>query len=460
MKRNILQSTNPAKNSEIIGSVIISSKKEIVEKIQLAQRVKTSWKEIGVKKRIELLRTLYDALVAQRDQIASMGTLEVGKPITESYAEFDFYIGYFKWFLDNGERVLTDKTTYEDEKTLHKIVYEPIGVAAVITPWNFPFGMFCWGITPNLVAGNPVIWKTSKECPLTGKIIEDIVKSIRLPVGGFSEIYGSSTEGDILVHSDIDFIWFTGSTNVGRKLYQIAAKKHIRCVFELGGSNPAIVFDDVDMEKVISKIYAKKYKNCGQTCDALKRLIVHESIFDVLKNRLRLELETKKVGDPTDTKTDFGPLVSHVQLELLESQVNDAKDKGATIEIGGSPPQDLPGPYFLPTLLTNIKPTMRVWKEEVFGPVLTMIPFTTEEEAIQLANDNEYGLGSIVFTKDKKRAIRVALKLDTGTVEINSGMHWLACNPFGGYKHSGIGREHGEEGLKELSQIKVISMEK
>jgi acyl-CoA reductase-like NAD-dependent aldehyde dehydrogenase len=228
----------------------------------------------------------------------------------------------------------------------------------------------------------------------------------------------------------------------------------------MGGSSPAIVFDDVNVDEVIDGIYSGRYFNCGQVCDALKRLIVHKSIFDELVEKLKDKVESKIIGDPEDKNTDIGSLVSKKQLETLEFQVDDAVKKGVKIIAGGKKPNNLKGAYYLPTILTNVKTNMKIWREEVFGPVLPIISFAKEDEAVKLANDTQYGLGSHVYSNDKKHALEIASKIQAGTVEINNGNRWLECNPFGGYKESSMGREHGSYGLRELCQIKVISMSK
>jgi acyl-CoA reductase-like NAD-dependent aldehyde dehydrogenase len=317
--------------------------------------------------------------------------------------------------------------------------------------------MFIWGVIPNLIAGNTVVFKISEECPLTGKLIEEIMNSGNLPEGVFSEVYGDGRIGQKLAESDVNLIWFTGSTKVGKLLYKIAAEKFIKVILEMGGSSPAVLFEDVDIPDVIPEIYTGRFRNCGQSCNAVKRLIVHESIFDEVVKKLKEETEKKVIGDPSDEKTQLGSLVAKRQLDLLQNQVKDAVDKGAKITTGGKTPDNLKGAFYEPTILTNITKDMRVWKEEVFGPVLPVVPFKTEEEAVELANDTIYGLGSRVYSKDLERARRVASKIDAGTVEINYTSRWMSCNPFGGYKQSGMGREHGMIGFRELCQIKVIS---
>ncbi len=453
-----LISTNPAKNYEMIGEVYASTDAEVKEKVSLANKAKLKWKELGVKKRIGLLKPLCEEFRKRKADFAHLITAEVGKPITQSRNEVDGSLEDFEWFLNNGENALKDEITYEDKDSSHRIVYEPYGTAAVITPWNFPLNMFIWGVIPNLIAGNTVVFKISEECPLTGKLIDELMNSKSLPQGVFSEVYGAGDVGQKLAESDVNLIWFTGSTRAGKLLYKIAAEKFIKAILEMGGSSPAIVFEDVDVSAVAQSIYMERFSNNGQVCDSVKRLIVHESIFGKVVEALSAEVETKVLGEPDSEKTELGSMVAKRQLELLQSQVKDAIEKGAKVIVGGETPASLKGAYYKPILLTNIRKDMRVWTEEVFGPVLPIISFKTEEEAIDLANDTVYGLGSRVYSKDIPRAERVASKIQAGTVEINHGSRWTTCNnPFGGYKQSGIGRDLGVAGFRELCQIKVIS---
>jgi len=456
---NKLISTNPGNDYKVNDEIDISDDEEINEKVQLANSVKKQWKELGTQKRVELMKPIYEEIIARKTEFAELITKEIGKPISASNGETNSFTEEIKWFMENVESSLADEITHEDSESKHKIVYEPFGTAAVITPWNYPLGMAIWGIFPNLLVGNTVVFKISEECPLVGKLLEEIINSHNLPKGVFSEIYGDGNVGQKLVENEVDLIWFTGSSKVGKLMYKIAADKFIKVVLEMGGSNPGIVFEDVEINKVVPRIYSERFANCGQSCDALKRLMVHESIFDKLVEELKKEIENKVVGDPNNKKTEIGSLVAERQVILLEDQFNDAVDKGAKVIIGGKKPEGLKGAFFEPTLLTNITKDMKVWKEEVFGPVLPVVSFKTEDEAIELANDTKYGLGSRIFTNDKEKAARVALKIDAGTVEINQGSRWLPCNPFGGYKESGMGREHGVAGFRELCQIKVISEE-
>ncbi len=452
-----LISTNPADNYVVIGEVSISSADDIRQKVQKAQEAKKKWKEIGIQKRISFLNPIYEEFSKRQEELAKLITLETGKPITQTRNEAKGYTEEFKWFMEHAEEALLDVVTYKDNKSVHKIVYEPWGVSAVITPWNFPFGMAIWGIIPNLLAGNTVVFKISEECPFVGKLIEEVMLNHNLPEGVFEEVYGAGDVGKLLSESDINFIWFTGSTQVGKMLYKTAAEKFIKVLLEMGGSNPCIVFDDVDIPKSAELIYNGRFQNCGQVCDATKRLIVHRSIANELVLALQKVFAAKHIGDPYDEQTDISSLVAERQRHLLQEQVDDALAKGAKVLAQIDIPKHLQGAFFPPTILGNITTDMRVWKEEVFGPVLPMVTFTSEQEAIALANDTPYGLGSRVISKNKARTERVASQIEAGTVEVNEGDRWLSCNPFGGYKSSGMGREHGIVGFRELCQVKVIS---
>lgn len=455
-----LISTNPADNYSIIGEVSISPLREVTEKVRKACAAKKAWKELGVQKRREFLEPIYTEFEQRKEEIALLISKEMGKPITRSREEVTWSLNEFRWFMRTVEKAIADEITYEDEKSLHRIIYEPIGVVALITPWNFPFGTAVWGIVPNLLVGNTIVFKISEECPLVGKLIEEICNNHHLPEGVFAEIYGAGDVGKQLAEEEIDFIWFTGSTNVGKLLYKTAANKFIKLLLEMGGSSPCIVFDDVDIASSAQMMADYRFQNCGQACDAIKRGIIHESIFDAFVGKLKEVTEKKKVGNPLHKDTEIGSLVAKRQVTLLQEQVQDAVDKGAMIITGGKTQKGLQGAFYEPTIIINVTKDMRVWKEEVFGPVLPVVPFKTEEEAIALANDTIYGLTGRVITRDTIRAERVASQIDSGTVEINSADRWLSCNPFGGYKQSGMGHEHGIMGFRELCQVKVISKSK
>ncbi|MEK7611132.1 MAG: aldehyde dehydrogenase family protein [Patescibacteria group bacterium] len=451
-----LISTNPADNYAKTGEVEVSTDAEITLKIEKAHAAKRAWKELGIEGRIKLLVPIREEFKLRTEEISMLISKETGKAINESTSEVTRYIEELTWFLENGPEALADEVTLKDDQSLHRIVYEPYGVVASIAPWNFPFGMAVWGIFPNLVAGNVVVFKTSEECPLVGQLVDEIILNHNLPEGVFAEVYGDGTVGRKLSESDINLIWFTGSTRTGKALYKTAAEKFIKVVLEMGGSNPCVVFEDVDVALAAPVIFGGRFRHCGQVCNAIKRLIVHESVAEKLTLALKEIIERQKIGNPLDPQTDLGSLVAKRQQQLLNEQLQDALDKGAVIAAQTRLDQSLKGAFFPLTLLTNVTRDMRVWREEVFGPILPIMTFKTEEEAVALANDTVYGLGARVISDDKVRAERVASRIDAGSVAINEESRFSPCDPFGGYKNSGMGRERGIHGLRELCQMKVI----
>jgi acyl-CoA reductase-like NAD-dependent aldehyde dehydrogenase len=461
MKLQKIISLNPS-NYEKIGEISISSSSEINEKIRQARIAQPLWSEIGFKGRVELLEKLYQKFIKQKNEIGSIISREVGMPLSvRNKIDIDPGLAYMRGYLDFAEQWLAPEIIFENEQEIHYQFYEPKGVAGVSVPWNFPFCNFIWGVMQNLVVGNTVVFKHSEECPLTGKLLEEIIDSAHLPQGVFNEIYGDGNSiGEYLMNSAIDLVCFTGSTPVGKHLYQVAAKKLIPAILELGGSAPGIVCDDADLDEALESIYFNRFVNSGQTCDGLKRLIVHKDIFNELVHALKDLLLKKKVGNPEDPTTDIGPLVAERQRITLEDQVKDALIKKATLITGGKRPAQLIGAYYEPTIVTNITFDMRVWKEEVFGPVLPIVSFESDEEAIALANDTTYGLGAYIYTKNKERALKFSTLIKTGNISINAASYVIPQDPFGGYKSSGLGREHGKEGLKELCSVKVVALKK
>lgn len=453
-----IQNINPATN-EVFAEIETSTEEEIRQKVADAHLAQPSWQELGVKGRIEILQKLYEAFEAEKKALGDLSTKSMGMPVSLR-DEFDIEAGlhYFKGYLDNAEKFLSPEISFEDDVTINTVYYEPTGVVASITPWNFPFCNFIWGVMPNLVVGNTVVFKHSEECMAFGQLLDQIITKANLPKGVFSQVYGNGKVGDILVHQNIDLICFTGSTAVGKHLYNVAAEKFIRIILELGGSAPAIVFEDADMDKLSEAVFFNRFANSGQICDGLKRLIVHKNIREKVINTLAEMLKTKKVGNPQDSSVEIGPLVSTKQVDTLKAQVDDAIAKGAEVTVSIDSPKT--GSFYNPTILTNITKDMKVWTEEVFGPVLPIITFETEQEAIDLANDTIYGLGGYVFTENKAKAKKIASKIKTGMVSTNGALYLQPTSPFGGCKQSGLGREHGKYGLHDLCLIKVVSQEK
>jgi acyl-CoA reductase-like NAD-dependent aldehyde dehydrogenase len=447
-------------NNNIVNLYKISTKKEIDEALVRARDASYIWSKVDLEERIKIMNNLLKDLIKEKDNIANLISQEIGKPLSQSQIEMEKGFKYYEYYLENIKRYVGDKINYEDENQKDIIRYEPKGVAAVILSWNFPFTLFIWHVIPNLLVGNSVIVKNSSSCVSTSNYLAKIVYNSKLPTGVFNNIVGKYRQAEYLLTKHIDLICFTGGVDTGRHLYKIASKKMITTVIEMGGSNPAVIFDDYPIQKAVKKIVEKRFNNAGQVCNAVKRIIVKESIKDEFIANLLSKVKKLKVGNPFNQKTDIGPLITKKQLTLLEEQVSDAIDKGGKIEIGGKKPKGLKGNFYEPTVITNVTKDMRVWQEETFGPVLPIMTFRIDQQAIDLVNESSYGMGTLILTGDLKKARRIANTLDCGMVDINDGKCSKSCNPFGGTKKSSIGRVHGEWGFRELTNTKVISTSK
>lgn len=454
-----LISRNAAKTNEILGSVEETKTEEIMEMVKLSHEAFNDWSLRDINERISILREVYDVLSDNGEKIAELITKEMGKPIALARNEVRDTLKNILWSLDNASLLLAPEITYEDEKQMQKVCYVPRGVSVVISPFNFPFSLSCAVGFQNMIVGNTIINKPDPNLPLLTKLLDELFRSTNLPKGVQQFVYGGREVGEILVNQDINMICFTGNTKTGEHLYKVAAEKMIPILMELGGSAPGIVFEDADLDRVISGMYAKKFSTMGQLCHALKRLIVHESMFDEVVNRLALIAESQVIGDPMDEKTTMGPLVNESQLNKLMDQLEDAKVLGAKVICGGNRPIEGEN-YFEPTIVINVTKDMRLWTEEVFGPILPVVSFKTEEEAIELANDTIYGLGSYVYTNSLERFERVQRRINSGMVGFNNVAYSAPYNPFGGTKRSGIGRTRGKWGLMYLCDIKTISYDK
>lgn len=448
----VIQSINPA-NNEVIGETPVTTKEELKIIVAKARAALPAWKALSIQSRAEFVKKLIPLIEKNFEKIAAQITCEMGKTIQESHEEVESELGFIRWYTEHADEALGERIIREDEKTLYKTVYEPWGVCASIAPWNFPLGMASTGITAQILAGNTVIFKPSEYTTLSQKLFIDLFHQTGLPDGVLQCVVGAGDVGAALIDSDIDLVWFTGSTKVGQEIYKKCAEKFIKPLLELGGSSPAVVFADCDFNKTIETVYDGRFYNCGQTCNAIKRLFVEKSLFGKFVEALSERAQ----------KTELAPIVSKKQLEMLISQVEEARSTGAVVVTGGKKPDGeayAKGNYYLPTLLTNVTPKMRVFTEEVFGPVLSIIPFENEAQAIQMANHTPYGLTAEIFTEDAKKASRVASNMLAGGIAINMDFAYVPDCPIGGYKKSGLGREYGLEGFRELAQLKYICVAK
>ncbi|HKU18396.1 MAG TPA: aldehyde dehydrogenase family protein [Candidatus Saccharimonadales bacterium] len=455
-----IASTNPSRNYEVIGEVEASTEQQVKEAVAKACAAQPKWAALSQAERNAAIESFVEVCNKHADEIAELMSKEMGKPITQARAQVKENPDFFKAQVEMAEKVLAPEIVYEDDTQRHHLTREPLGVIACITPWNFPFLNLPWQMGQALLAGNTVVFKQSEEVIVFSQLMGKLIAESDMPEGVWTAVFGDGAVGELLVQQPVDAIMFTGSTRTGQRITELAAKTSTRVLTEMGGSAPGIVFEDADVPAIIDTLYMMRFDNTGQYCDGLKRLLVHESKLDRVLEALKKVNTAKKVGDALDEKTDIGPLVAKRQVDLLKGQLQDALDKGAKVVFGGKEPAGLQGAYFEPTVLTNISFDMRIWKEEVFGPMLPVVTFKTEDEAVKLANDTIYGLGAFVFTTDKDRYFRVAKQIQSGIVAHNNALYFSTVTPFGGYKASGNSRSLGVEGFHEVTQVRVVSEEK
>jgi acyl-CoA reductase-like NAD-dependent aldehyde dehydrogenase len=432
-------STNPGRNYEVVGEVRVSSAADIA--LAVHQPVASLFEQ-------------------HRQEIAEIIAREMGAPAAGADGSTSWALNGMRWNLDNAAVCLAPEVTFENAEEIHKVFYEPLGVAAVIAPWNFPQSNFVMGAFQPILAGNTVVYKLSEEVPMFGQLLDRLMAAAKLPSGVFTQVYGDGRVGEALARSDIDAIFFTGSSAVGRKLYKIGAEKFIPVHLELGGSDAGIVCEDANIDEAVPQIFDAKFCNNGQICCGLKRLIVHVTRFDEIVQKLTSYIKACRIGDPLEEDIELGPLVAQRQVDLLKAQVEDARTQGATIVVGGREPPGLKGAYYEPTLIIDVKPSMRVWKEEVFGPVLPVVSYETEDEAITLANDTIYGLSGYIYTASRARAEKIASLMQTGSISHNGIEYSGPHNPFGGYKMSGFRKTGGKYGFRDACRVKAVCLRK
>lgn len=453
-------STNPGRNYEVIGEVEAAAEADVVQAVASARSAQPLWAALSLEQRCEKIRSFLKVCEENLEDIAQTMSKEMGKPIASSRASITQTFEEFEDYMQQAKPALAPSVVFENNAEKHIQTYEPRGVIAAIAPWNFPFNNISFQVGQALIAGNVVVYKPSEETALFAELVAKFVAESELPDGVLTVIVGDGSVGELLVSQNIDMVLFTGSTQTGQKITELAAERSIPVLTEMGGSAPGLVFEDADIPRIIDMFTMARFDNTGQYCDGLKRAIVHASKYAELVDALKEYAQKTKVGDQLDETTKIGPLVAKRQLEKLEAQVADAIEKGAELVMGGKQPDGLQGAYYELTVLTNITPEMRVWNEEVFGPVLPIVTFETEEEAVRLANDTQYGLGAYVFTEDIGKYRRVARQIQAGNIAHNTAWYFSPRTPFGGYKKSGNGRSQGTAGFHEVSQIKVISEEK
>jgi acyl-CoA reductase-like NAD-dependent aldehyde dehydrogenase len=390
-------------------------------------------------------------------EIAQLLVKEQGKPIGEAIGEVVFSSMFFSYFASLDFR---EKTLKEDDANLVKLLRKPLGVVATITPWNFPLAILSWKLAPALVAGNTVVSKPASTTPLSTLRLVEILNQA-LPPGVLNAISGPGSIGAAMAkHPDIRKISFTGSTDVGKSVMRDSADTVKRLTLELGGNDPAIVLDDVNVDVVGPAIFGSAFINAGQTCIAVKRVYAHEKIYPALVEKLTELANAKKVGNGLEPGIEIGPVNNKAQLEYVTSLVDDAKKRGGKIRAGGEGVAGLPGFFLRPTIVTDLDDSARLVAEEQFAPALPILPFRTVEDAVERANATHFGLGASVWSSDVARASAIAEDLDAGTSWVNQHVKLELDVPFGGQKQSGVGREMGIWGLEEFCDLQVISVKK
>ena len=450
---------NPA-TEEVIASVANGGPEDARRAIETAGRVQKEWAKTAPRERSEILRRAFDLIMARQDELALIMTTEMGKPFNEAKGEVAYAAEFFRWFSEEAVRIGGDMTTTGDGKNRILVSKEPVGPCVLVTPWNFPLAMGTRKIGPAIAAGCTMVFKPANLTPLSSLALADILIEAGLPKGVLNVV--TTTKASEVVTPWMESgiarkVSFTGSTGVGIRLLEQAAKNVMRSSMELGGNAPLIVFADADLDRAVEGAFAAKMRNMGEACTAANRIFVQRTVAADFSARLAKRLGDLKVGDGAVDGTDVGPLVEEKALNKVQELVDDAVSKGATVICGGSRPEGN-GYFYSPTVLSNVSPDAALMSEEIFGPVAPVIPFDTEEEVVQLANDTPWGLASYVFTQDLDRAFRVGEDLEVGMVGLNTGIVSNPAAPFGGIKASGLGREGGRVGLDEFLEIKYMAI--
>ncbi|MDH2443194.1 NAD-dependent succinate-semialdehyde dehydrogenase [Amnibacterium sp. CER49] len=447
--------TDPS-TGKVLVSVADGRPEDGIRALDAAAAAQESWGRTSPRSRSDVLRRTWELVQERKDDIALLMTLEMGKPLAESHGEVTYGGEFLRWFSEEAVRI-TGRYGVNPEGTGRTIVSQhPVGPCYLITPWNFPLAMATRKIAPALAAGCTVIVKPAELTPLTTLYVAKLFEEAGVPAGVLNVVpttkAGALTE-PVLADSRLRKLSFTGSTPVGVKLLQQAAGNVLRTSMELGGNAPFIVFEDADLDAAVEGAMLAKFRNIGQACTASNRFVVHESVADEFAAKLTERVQALPIGRGTDEGVRIGPLINEAAIEKAERLVKDAVERGATERIGGGR-VDRPGTFFSPTVLDHVKPGSDILKTEIFGPVVAVSRFSSEEEAVRIANDTEFGLVSYVFTRDLARGQRMIELLETGMMGLNVGVISNASAPFGGVKQSGVGREGGFEGIHEYLSTK------
>lgn len=462
MDRTILK-TSPV-TEEKLGEYPIYSKEDVKKAVQRAREAFPVWRALTLDERFEFFERLQVSINKRGEELAEIISTDTGKPLVDSLMteliSVPLFISHYKKTAHKTLRPYKVKTPLVFAGSRCHVEYFPMGVIGVISPWNFPFQLAMIPILSALIGGNTVVLKPSEVTPLTGKMIEDLFNELDLPPGTVEVVHGDGTTGAALVGAAVDKVFFTGSVDTGRKVMASAAERGVPVELELGGKDAMIVCEDANLERAAKGAIWGGLINCGQVCTSVERLFVVDAVYERFLEHLKAEIEEVKLGGPEES-AEIGPIIAPSQLEIVEEHIKDAKATGAKVIFGGKRAARK-GRFYLPTIIVDVTPEMKVYREETFGPVIPVVRVKNETEAIELANDHVYGLTGSVWTSDIKRGRLLASQMECGQVNINDVLSSVAnpALPFGGVKSSGFGRYHGPEGLTTFMHQKAVMTNK
>ena len=450
---------NPA-TGESISRVASMGADETRRAIDAASAAMALWQKQPAKERAAVLQKWYQLILSNLDDLELILTMEQGKVLNEARGEVTYGASFVEWFAEEAKRINGDILPATNLNQRALVIKQPVGVVAAITPWNFPNAMITRKVAPALAAGCAIVLKPSEQTPLSALALAELAQRAGLPAGLFSvlpsakarEVGTEMTENPL-----VRKISFTGSTAVGKTLMQQSAKTVKRTSMELGGNAPVIIFDDADLDKAVAGALASKYRNAGQTCICANRILVQESIYSQFLKRFKAAVNRCRMGNGLEEGNTIGPVINRDAIKSIQALVDDAVAKGAEVVTGGLP-DDAAGCFYPPTVLANIDQSMEVYREEIFGPVAPVIAFSSEEEAIAIANDTDYGLASYIYTRDLGRIWRVSEAIEFGMIGVNETAISSELIPFGGIKQSGQGREGSKYGIDDYIEIKYICL--
>ncbi|MBT3700667.1 MAG: NADP-dependent succinate-semialdehyde dehydrogenase [Alphaproteobacteria bacterium] len=450
--------TNPA-TGDVIGTIPKMGAEETRRAIEAAEAAMPAWRSKTAGERAKILRNFFNLMMENQEDLGRLMTAEQGKPLAEAKGEIAYAASFIEWFAEEGKRAYGDTIPAHQADKRIVVVKEPIGVCAAITPWNFPAAMITRKCGPALAAGCTMVVKPATATPLSALALCELAQRAGVPAGVLSCVTGSARAigGEMTSNPIVRKVTFTGSTEIGKQLMVQCAATVKKTAMELGGNAPFIVFDDADLDSAVLGALASKYRNAGQTCVCANRLLVQAGVYDAFAEKLSVAVEALRVGNGLTEEVDQGPLIDMAAVEKIEEHIKDAVSKGAKIAVGGER-HEKGGTFFKPTILTGVTPDMKVAREETFGPLAPLFKFETEEEAISMANDTEFGLASYFYCRDIGRVWRVSEGLEYGIVGINTGIISTEVAPFGGVKESGLGREGSKYGLDDFMEVKYLCM--